>query len=135
MSANATTWFYREPEKGRPYLIAERVNHTFWTNRITDIYFRCVNAEAPYRLIGQWQGEDVEIEFEVGKLLTLRMEQESIPFIKGCSEILGFAPTVSYVDPDGRYIVEWYADKGTSAKRLQEVQKNSSFKHIKRYKK
>ncbi|HLA43351.1 MAG TPA: hypothetical protein VJZ27_07960, partial [Aggregatilineales bacterium] len=132
MSTNATTWFYQQPEKGRAYLIAERVNHTFWTNRVTGIYFSCVNAEPPFRLIGDWQGINVEIEFEPNTVFILRMSSESVPFVKGCSEILGFPPTVSYQDSDNRHIVEWYAKN--AGKRLQEVQGNPSFRNIKLYK-
>jgi hypothetical protein len=133
MSANATTWFYQHPEKGRPYFIAERINHTFWANRISAISFVCVNAEPPYRLVGEWQGSEVEIEFEPNAVFILRMGQESKAFIKGVAEILGFAPTVSYKDADGRFITEWYAKD--AAKRLQEVQGNPSFQSIKIYKK
>jgi hypothetical protein len=132
MGTNAITWFYTTPEKGRPYLISERVNQTFWANRMTGIYFSCVNAEAPYRLVGTWQGIEVELEYEVGSLFILRMSDETAKFIKGVSEILGFPPTVSYTDLDGRYITEWYAKD--SAKRLQEVQGNPTFQNIKIYK-
>ena len=131
MASNATTWFYQEPETGRPYLISERVNHTFWTNRITGIYFTCINAESPYRLVGDWNGSLVEIEFEPGNVFILRMTDDSIPFVKGCSEVLGFPPTVSYVDSDKRHIVEWYARD--AKKRLAEVQGNPSFREVKVY--
>lgn len=136
MATNATTWFYSDPEKGRPYLISERVNHTFWYNRITGVYFRCVHAEPPYRLVGQWNGADVEIEFEPKAVFILRLSKDDkamTKFIKGCSEILGFPPTVSYLDADRRYVTEWYAKD--AAKRLQEVQGNASFQNIKIYKK
>jgi len=129
MATNATTWFYAEPETGRPYLIAERVNHTFWTNRINNIIFTCVNAEAPYRLIGDWGNIAVEIEFDVNSVFILRMSEESIPFIKGVSELLGFTPTVSYTDSDGRYIIEWYAKDAN--KRLDEVKGNPGFRNVK----
>ena len=132
MGTNATTWFYKEPETGRPYIIAERVNNTFWGNRIFDIYLTCINAESPYRLIGEWNGTEIEIEFEVQKMFILRMSTESIPFVTGCSEILGFPPAVSYTDADKRFITEWYAQD--AHKRLQEVQGNPSFQNIKRYK-
>lgn len=134
MATNATTWFYAEPETGRPYLIAERVNQTFWMNRMNDIYFTCVSAEPPYRLVGKWQNRvDVEIEFEIKKVFILRMSEESLPFIRGCSEILGFDPTVSYMDSDKRYVTEWYAQDAD--RRLKEVQGNPTFQNIKRYKK
>jgi hypothetical protein len=132
MATNAITWFYNTPEVGRPYLIAERVNHTFWTNRITDIFFQCSHAEAPFVLAGIWNGTDVEIEFEPQSVFILRMGQENERFMKGVAEVLGFPPTVSYQDSDGRYVVEWYAKD--AAKRLQEVQGNSSFRNPKVYK-
>lgn len=131
MAANATTWFYNEPEKGRAYLIAERVNHTFWTNRINGIAFQCIHAEPPYRLVGVWNEIEVELEFEPQHVFILRMSQNSTPFVKSCAEILGFLPTVSYTDSDGRFIVEWYAKD--APKRLQEVQGNPSFQNIKVY--
>lgn len=132
MSANATTWFYQEPETGRPYFISERINHTFWANRITDVYWTCVHAQSPYRLEAVWQQTPVEIEYEPNSVFILRMGKESTSFIRGCSEILGFPPTVSYSDADGRYIIEWYAKD--AGKRLQEVQGNPSFQNVKQYK-
>ncbi|NJL92293.1 MAG: hypothetical protein HC915_00515 [Anaerolineae bacterium] len=132
MATNATTWFYREPEKGRPYLISERVNHTFWQNRINDVYFTCVHAEPPFRLVGEWDGKAVELEYEPTRVFILRMQEESVPFVRGVAEILGFPPTVSYTDADGRFITEWYAKD--AQKRLSEVQGNPSFQNLKRYK-
>lgn len=97
-------------------------------------FFTCVSAEAPYRLVAKWQDRiDVEIEFEIKKVFILRMSEESMPFIKGCSEILGFNPTVSYTDSDKRFVTEWYAQDAD--RRLKEVQGNPTFQNIKRYKK
>ena len=133
MATNATTWFYGEPETGRPYLIAERVNATLWGNRVSDLYMTCVNAQAPYRLVGKWRNNiDVEFEFEPRNIFILRMSEESVEFVRGLKEILGFAPTVSYTDPDKNFIAEWYVNGGE--KRLQEVQGNPSFRNVKRYK-
>jgi hypothetical protein len=132
MAANATTWFYKEPETGRPYLIAERVNHTFWTNRITDVYFTCVSAERPYRLTGVWNSINLELEFEPNAVFIMRMSDEHTRFVKGVAELLGFPPTVSYTDADQRHIIEWYAKD--AGKRLQEVQGNPSFQNVKLYK-
>jgi hypothetical protein len=133
MTTNATSWFYAEPETGRPYLISERINQTFWNNRVNGIYFTCVHAEAPYRLVGTWNDADVEIEFEPLKVFILRMSEDSDVFVRGVAEIMGFKPTVSYTDLDGRYITEWYAADADS--RLREVQGNPSFQNIKQYKK
>jgi len=133
MATNASTWFYSKPESGRPYLIAERVNHTFWANRMMGVFFTCVHAEAPYRLTAVWNGVEVEIEFEPNSVFILRMGREDERFNKGVAEVLGFAPAISYTDADGRWVAEWYAKD--AAKRIQEVQGNPSFRNIKRYKK
>jgi hypothetical protein len=47
MSANAGTWFYREPEHN-PYMLTERLNGTFWQERIVGVYWRCIRAEPPF---------------------------------------------------------------------------------------
>ena len=132
MGTNATTWFYHEPETGRPYLIAERVNQTLWMNRISNLSVTCTRAEPPYRLEGMWGNVKVEFEYEVGNYFILRTSEESLPFIKGMKEVLGFPPTVSYRDADGWSVTEWYARGGD--KRLQEVQGNPAFQSVKRYK-
>ena len=132
MATNATSWFYAEPETGRPFFISERVNHTFWSNRITDVYFTCTQATAPYLLVGIWAGMEVELEFEPNAVFILRMAREDKRFIKGVQEILGFKPTVAYSDADRRHVVEWYVTQAD--KRLQEVQSNSSLRDVKVYK-
>lgn len=132
MGTNATTWFYHEPETGRPYLISERVNQTLWMNRINNLSMTCTRAEPPYLLEGQWGSSKVQFEYEVGNVFILRMSEESLPFIKGMREILGFSPTVSYRDPDGTYVTEWHARN--AEKRLQEIQGNPGFQSVRRYK-
>jgi hypothetical protein len=130
MATNATTWFYSVPEIGRPYLISERVNHTFWTNRMHGLHFNCTQAEAPFRLESEWNGTPVEIEFVPNQHFTLRMSVDSLPFIKGCSEVLGFPPSVSYKD-GAAYVVEWWVKDG--AKRVQEVREGRGYQHVKVY--
>jgi hypothetical protein len=131
MSTNATTWFYAEPETGRPYLITERVTHTFWNNRLSGIYLKCVKAENPYRVEGVWEAMPVVMEWEVKKHFSLVTERESKPLITVCSEVLGFRPTVSYVDGDDMYVTEWHLEG--SADRLREVQGNPAYRSVKKY--
>ena len=132
MLTNATTWFYQEPETGRPYMISERVTHTFWANRLSGLYLRCVQAEAPYRVVGDWRGITIEMEWEVRQYLILRTPQEERGLITVCSEVLGFAPTISYTDGDNLFVTEWYADSAAGNARQQEIQGNGSYTMVRR---
>jgi hypothetical protein len=134
MSTNASTWFYREPEH-RAYLIEERVNLTFWSNRIAAIHLDCTNEEPPFRMDGEWHGNPVTIEWVPNEYLTLTtLSVESADaLLIGIKEILGFPPTISYVDPDNNFIAEWHVKE--VAQRIQEIQGNPTYHQIKRYKK
>lgn len=133
MVTNASTWFYSEPEHNA-YLIEERVNHTFWSNRITDVHLDCTNAEPPFRMVGEWRGLPVELEWEPKKYLTLTTKpvDQSNKLLIGVKEILGFNPTISYVDPGGNMIAEWHATE--VGERVQEIQGNPNYRQIKQYK-
>lgn len=132
MSTNASTWFYQEPEH-RAYYLEERVNHTFWANRITGLYLNCANEEPPFRMNGVWRDMPVTIEWvprEYFRLVTQPGDQADLLII-GVKDILGLLPTVSFVDREGKLVAEWYAQGGE--RRLQEIQGDPSFREIKRY--
>lgn len=131
MATNATTWFYAEPETGHPYLITERLTHTFWANRLSDIYLQCVKAEPPYRVEGEWENVPVAMEWEVKKYFKLITDRDLKPVITVCSEVLGFRPTVSYMDTDDQYITEWRVEG--AAERLREVQGNPVYRNVQTY--
>jgi hypothetical protein len=130
MSTNATTWFYKEPETGRPYLITERVTHTFWANRLSGIYLTCIHAEPPYRVEGEWQGMHVEMEWEVGKRFILRTDREDTRLIAVCREVLGFKPTVGFIDSENRSVTEWYTNTDDGRERLKALQGNPAYHNI-----
>ncbi len=133
MSTNASTWFYAEPEH-RAFFIEERVNQTFWSNRIGSIYLDCTSEQPPFKMNGEWTGMRVEMEWVPNAYLTLRTDphENAEMLVIGIKEILGFLPTISYVDVDGRLIVEWYI-KGAE-QRIQEIQGNPKYRTVKRYK-
>lgn len=137
MSTNATTWFYATPETGRPYMITERLTHTFWANRLSDIYLQCVHAEPPYRAVGTWRDTEVEMEWEVKQYFILRTTSEQKALMTVCSEVLGFRPTLSYVDSNGHHTTEWIWDedkkKSQGKSRLQEVQGNPAYQNVQKY--
>ena len=134
MATNASTWFYQEPEH-RAYLIEERVNHTFWSNRIAAIYLDCISATPPFQMEGQWRGIPVALEWVPNDYLTLKTAatEEVNLLLLGVQEILGFTPTISYIDPDGNMVTEWYVKD--VERRIQGIQGNPNYRQIKRYKK
>jgi hypothetical protein len=134
MATNASTWFYREPEH-RAYLIEERVNHTFWSNRIAAIHLDCTSEEPPFRMEGEWHGTPVAIEWVPNDYFTLmtQLTDHAESLVIGIKEILGFVPAISYVDPSGNFVTEWHVKE--MAQRIQEIQGNPSYHQIKRYKK
>jgi hypothetical protein len=134
MSTNASTWFYHEPEH-RPYLIEERVNHTFWANRIAAIHLDCKSAEPPFRMEGVWHDQPVAIEWVPNQyfILTTRATSDTETLLIGIKEILGFLPAISYSDPDNNFITEWHVKE--VGQRVHEIQGNPNYHQIKKYKK
>ncbi len=132
MATNATTWFYREPEH-RAYFIEERVNHTFWSNRIFGLYLDCVSETPPFKMEGEWNGLPLALEWVPNDYLRLEITPaEAVDqLIVGVKEILGFLPTVSYVDPGGRMVAEWHVQGG--AERLSALQGNPNYRNVTRY--
>lgn len=133
MTTNASTWFYTEPEHNA-YLLEERVNHTFWSNRISSIYLDCVQAEPPFRMTGEWNGNPVSIEWTPNKsfFLLATNDDDSNLLIVGIKEILGFVPTLSFVDAEGILHAEWYVTD--ASERIQAIQSDPKYQNIKRYK-
>lgn len=134
MATNASTWFYREPEH-QAYLIEERVNHTFWNNRMTAVYLDCTRAEPPFRMEGEWRGHRVALEWMPNDYLTLTANpgEDTTLLLVGIKEILGFPPTVSYLDAGGHFVAQWYVKD--VEQRISDIQGNPNYRQIKRYKK
>ena len=133
MATNASTWFYNPPEQNA-YLIEERVNHTFWNNRISALYLRCVSAEAPFQMQGNWHDIPITIEWEPNTYfkLTTQVDDRIDLLIVGITEILGFLPTISYVNPSNDLNAEWHVNENSDV--VQSIQNNPNYRNIKRYK-
>lgn len=134
MSTNATTWFYAEPEHNA-YLLEERVNHTFWANRIAGIYFDTLSAEPPFKMTALWRDRPITIEWVPKDYFTLTAPSgaDTDLLIVGVKEILGFLPAVSYIGPDGQMAVQWYFSDVEA--RVQKISGDPNYSNIKRYKK
>lgn len=133
MATNASTWFYNEPEHNA-YLLEERVNHTFWSNRLSAVYLDCLSDTPPFKMAGTWGELPLTIEWVPRDYFTLTTQPDTQvdQLIVALKEILGFMPTISYVDPNGDQIVEWHMKQ--AGQRIQNIQGNPNFHHIKRYK-
>jgi hypothetical protein len=131
MASNARSWFYTEPEH-RPYYIEERVNQNLWATRFGSIYLDCVRAEPPFRMEGVWNGIRVTIEWVPNQWFTLRTDKEDTTLLVGFSQVLHLTPTVSYLDDNGEFIVEWR--RSDAEKRLQEIQGHATYRNIKTFK-
>jgi hypothetical protein len=132
MAANASTWFYQEPEH-RAYLIEERVNHTFWSNRIAGVYLDCTHEEPPFRMVGEWHAMPLELEWVPNDYLTLTTQpgDDTNLLLVGMKEMLGFNPTISYVNPEGEFVAQWY--KKDVDEHIRAVQGNPNYHQIKSY--
>ena len=127
MSANAGTWFYRQPETD-PYMVTERLNGTFWQARAVDYYWRCTEAGAVYKADGFMGDKKLEMEWVPQKWLLVKAPPgtEMKPLTALFSrQVLAMPASLSYEDPDGNLIVEWHRDGGDS--RWAEIQGNPRF--------
>lgn len=134
MATNASTWFYTEPEHNA-YLIEERVNHTFWSNRINAVYLHCLSVEVPFKMQGNWHEVPIAIEWVPDSYFKLATsDDERIDtLVVGITEILGFLPIISYADPSNQRTTEWHVDPNSDV--VQGIQNNPNYRNIKRYKK
>jgi hypothetical protein len=126
MSANAATWFYREPEH-EPYMITERLNGTFWQARLVEVYWRCVKADAPYKAEGYLTDQLLELDWLPGQWLMLRVPAalDSKNLIQTFNRVLGRKAVLTYHDPNGSQVHEWHMDGGKA--RWKEIQGKAGF--------
>ncbi len=127
MSANAGTWFYRQPET-QPFMVTERLNGTFWQARAVEIYWRCVETGSPYRAEGFMGDTRVEMEWEPTKWLRLKApaDFDLKPLMTVISrKVLAIPATLTYGGADGFQYVEWHRDGGDA--RWAELQGKAGF--------
>lgn len=124
MAATAASWFYRTPEKNA-YLLAERVNGTFWDNRYGGVLLTVTHAEAPFAMVGTYLGSDVRMEWEPTKWLRLATNPASQALVDGVANILRRKPTLRYDMAGGETVWEWWLDGADQ--RWQELQGKAAF--------
>jgi hypothetical protein len=125
MSTNARSWFYNEPEHNA-FLIAERVNGTFWQARYMQVNWRCVQVESPFRVEGFLGDQLVAMEWIPGEWLSLIATGKADPaqleaLVEVISKrVLGQPASLTFGDSDGHTVYEWHQDDGD--KRWREIQ-------------
>ena len=119
MTTTAATWFYRPPEQ-QPYLLAERVNGTFWEERLGGVSLSVEKAASPFAMTGNYNGADVRMEWEPNKWMRLETAPAAPALAQGLSNALRRKANFRYATPDGHTVWEWrIAD---ADKRWQELQ-------------
>jgi hypothetical protein len=126
MATTAMSWFYRAPER-RPYLIAERVNNTFWDMRITGLYLAVTRAEPPFEMHGTYNSAQVRLEWEPARWLRLGTNPGAPALTRGLANILRRKPDLSYDTAEGETVWEWWLEGAD--KRWQEVQGRPAFRN------
>ncbi len=124
MAATAASWFYRTPESNA-YLLAERVNGTFWDNRLGGILLTAIKSDAPFTLIGTYLGADVRMEWEPNKWMRLSTNPASPALVDGLANILRRKPDLRFDEAGGETVWEWWLDGAD--KRWQELQGKAAF--------
>ena len=119
MTTTAATWFYRVPES-QPYLLAERVNGTFWEERLGGVSLTAAKVDSPFVMTGTYNGADVRLEWEPNKWARLETAPAAPSLAQGLGNALRRKPNFRYDTPDGHTVWEWrIAD---ADKRWQELQ-------------
>ena len=98
------------------------------------VYLDCLSETPPFKMSGTWHELPITIEWVPRDYFTLTTLPDSQvdQLIVALKEVLGFMPAISYIDPGGNQIVEWHMQQANQ--RIQSVQGDPNFHHIKRYK-
>ena len=126
MTTTAATWFYRAPES-EPYLLAERVNSSFWEERLGGVYLNTDQAVAPYSMSGNYNGAEVKLTWDPNKWMRLETVPASPALAKGLGNMLHRPANFRYETVEGRTIWEWRLENAD--KRWQEMQGKPAFRN------
>jgi hypothetical protein len=124
MAATATTWFYRSPEKDA-YLLAERVNGTFWDYRFGGVLLHVTRAQPPFAMQGAYNGAAMGLEWEPNKWLRLTTLPASPALAQGVANIIRRPPSLRYETLEGETVWEWWVEGAD--KRWQELQGKAAY--------
>jgi len=126
MTTTAATWFYRAPEN-QAYLLAERVNSTFWEERLGGVSLNVEKADPPFRMAGNYNGADVRMEWDPNKWMRLETSPAAPGLAKGLENMLHRKANFRYETGDGHTVWEWWIANGD--KRWQELQGKPAYRN------
>ncbi len=126
MTTTAATWFYRMPEK-QAYLLAERVNGTFWEARLGGVWLNVDKAEAPFAMSGGYNGAEIKLDWEPNQWLRLQTAPETPGLAKGLANILRRRANLRYETSDGYTVWEWRI--GDADRRWEELQGQPAYRN------
>ena len=126
MTTTAATWFYRAPEN-QAYLLGERVNSTFWEERLGGVWLNVEKASPPFRMVGNYNGAEVKLEWEANKWMRLETAPASPGLAKGLENILHRRANFRYETSDGYTVWEWWIENAD--KRWQELQGKPAYRN------
>lgn len=129
MAATATTWFYRTPENN-PYLLAERVNGTFWDYRFGSVLLHVTRAQSPFAMRGSYNGAVVGLEWEPKKWARLTTSPAAPSLAQGVSNIIRRPASIRYETASGETVWEWWLEGAD--RRWQELQGKAAYRNPQR---
>jgi hypothetical protein len=91
----AREWFLDQPGHNK-YDIEVHVQRSFWHNGFGQAFFRCTKAEPPYKCVGFWRGQEVELEWTPRQWLTLSMQKFDASMVDGVSGVIRLEPSLRY---------------------------------------
>lgn len=91
----AREWFLDKPGANK-YDIEAHVQRSFWHNGFGEAFFRCTEAEPPYRCEGFWRGQELEFEWVPRQWLTLYMQAYDENIVEGFSGVMRLQPSIRY---------------------------------------
>ncbi len=126
MTTTAAIWFYRAPEN-EAYLLAERVNSSFWEERLGGVYLSANKTVAPFSMSGNYNGADVKLTWDTNKWLRLETAPGAPGLAKGLENMLRRGASFRYETPEGYTVWEWWL--ANADKRWQEMQGKPAFQN------
>ena len=124
MTPSVFRWFYSDPGS-TAYVIAERVRLSLWDTGLFALWLDITRSESPYKMIGHYRNDPVDLEWVPGKWLRLRSMSADPSMAGSLAHGLALKPSWRYGDVEGYAVWEWYVSE--SRERWREISGNPVF--------
>lgn len=91
----AREWFLDKPGNNK-YDIEVHVQRSFWYNGFGQAFFRCTRAEPPYKCIGYWRGQEIELEWIPRQWVILSMQRYDDSMVESVNWVIRLKPSLRY---------------------------------------